>query len=76
MYRNWFFFQGCKLKLQSPSSTDLPAHNPFLPPAAITQIMLMANLGNVTISLKFILSYTMDEESVTEMGEVENLPCL
>ncbi|XP_036141563.1 uncharacterized protein LOC118645151 [Monomorium pharaonis] len=33
----------CKCKLQAPSGTKLPAHNPFLPPSAITQIMLIAN---------------------------------
>ncbi|XP_071575573.1 ADP-ribosylation factor-binding protein GGA1 isoform X6 [Temnothorax nylanderi] len=33
----------CKCRLQAPSGTKLPAHNPFLPPSAITQIMLIAN---------------------------------
>lgn len=55
--------------------TDLPAHNPFLPLSAITQIMLLTNPDKIKISLKFILSYTMDDESITEMGEVEHLPC-
>lgn len=32
-----------KVKLQPPSSTDLPAFNPILPPAAITQILLLSN---------------------------------
>uniref|UniRef100_A0A3Q1FDR3 Golgi-associated, gamma adaptin ear containing, ARF binding protein 1 n=1 Tax=Acanthochromis polyacanthus TaxID=80966 RepID=A0A3Q1FDR3_9TELE len=32
-----------KVKLQPPTSTDLPAFNPILPPAAITQILLLAN---------------------------------
>lgn len=32
-----------KVKLQPPSATDLPAYNPILPPAAITQVMLLAN---------------------------------
>nr|XP_023029150.1 ADP-ribosylation factor-binding protein GGA3 [Leptinotarsa decemlineata] len=76
-----FMFQavvpkGCKLKMQPPSSTDLPAYNPFLPPSAITQIMLVANPGGVQMSLKFFVSYTMDEDTVTEMGEVEDLPAL
>ncbi|CAG9819075.1 unnamed protein product [Phaedon cochleariae] len=68
--------KGCKLKLQSPSSTDLPAHNPFLPPSAITQIMLIANPEEVPISIKFIISYSMDEDTITEMGEVDDLPIL
>ncbi|KAF7274538.1 hypothetical protein GWI33_012808 [Rhynchophorus ferrugineus] len=66
--------KSCKLKLQSPSSTELPAFNPFLPPAAITQIMLIFNPDNVQVSLKFIISYVMDEDTMTEMGEVEDLP--
>ncbi|CAG9856527.1 unnamed protein product [Phyllotreta striolata] len=66
----------CKLKLQPPSSTNLPAYNPFLPPSAITQILLIANPESLTIGLKFIISYIMDEETITEMGEVDRLPAL
>lgn len=29
-----------------------------------------------TVSLKFMLSYTMDDETFTEMGEVEKLPLI
>ncbi|RZC33430.1 ADP-ribosylation factor-binding protein GGA3, partial [Asbolus verrucosus] len=65
---------GCKLKLQPPSTTVLPACNPFLPPAAITQIMLIASPDDIQVFLKFIVSFVMDEETCTEMGEVENLP--
>lgn len=36
-----------KVKLQPPSATDLPAFNPILPPAAITQVMLLANPNKV-----------------------------
>ncbi|KOC63338.1 ADP-ribosylation factor-binding protein GGA1 [Habropoda laboriosa] len=64
----------CKCRLQPPSGTGLPGHNPFLPPSAITQIMLIANPTKETVSLKFMLSYTMDDETFTEMGEVEKLP--
>nr|CAI5845582.1 unnamed protein product [Callosobruchus analis] len=64
----------CKLKLQSPSTTDLPAYNPFLPPSVITQIMLIANPESLKLSLKFVISYVMDDETITEIGEVEKLP--
>ncbi|CAL7949489.1 unnamed protein product [Xylocopa violacea] len=66
----------CKCRLQPPSRTGLPGHNPFLPPSAITQIMLIANPTKETVSLKFMLSYTMDDETFTEMGEVEKLPLI
>lgn len=63
------------MRLLPPSTTELPAFNPFLPPAAITQIMLIANETNLTdISLKFVISYVMDDDTLTEMGEVNELP--
>jgi len=34
--------QVMKIKLQPASATDLPAYNPILPAAAITQVMLIA----------------------------------
>ena len=54
-------FQTCKLRLQPPSGSDLPAHSPFLPPSAITQVMLIANpnkvsfffLGAILLRLKY-----------------------
>lgn len=66
----------CKCRLQAPSGTKLPAHNPFLPPSAITQIMLIANPFKEPVFLKFMLSYIMDDETFTEMGEVDTLPYL
>lgn len=35
------------VKLQAPSGTELPAFNPILPPAAVTQILLLANPNKV-----------------------------
>lgn len=32
-----------RVKLLPPSSAELPAFNPILPPAAVTQILLLAN---------------------------------
>ncbi|XP_046398089.1 ADP-ribosylation factor-binding protein GGA1 [Ischnura elegans] len=67
--------KGCRLRLLPASGTDLPAHNPFLPPAAITQVMLIASATKEPICLKWVLSYvTEDEETATEMGEVAKLP--
>lgn len=37
--------------------------------------MLIANETNLTdISLKFVISYVMDDDTLTEMGEVNELP--
>lgn len=64
----------CRLRLLPSSSTTLPAHNPFLPPSAITQIMLIASPTKVPIVLKFVISYVMEEETFTELGEICDLP--
>lgn len=37
-----------RVKLQPPSGGDLPPHNPILPSAAITQVMLIANPNKVS----------------------------
>jgi len=42
------WFKVMKVKLQPASATDLPAHNPILPPAAITQVMLIAHRPQVS----------------------------
>lgn len=39
------------VKLQPPSGTELPAFNPILPPAAVTQILLLANPNRVSRQL-------------------------
>ena len=40
-------WQVMKIKLQPASATDLPAFNPILPLAAITQVMLIAHRPQV-----------------------------
>ena len=67
--------KGCKVKIQDPTTTSLPAHNPFVPASAITQVMLIANPTKKSpVSLKYIVSYSVDGEPQTEMGQVEKLP--
>ncbi|XP_065280608.1 ADP-ribosylation factor-binding protein GGA1 isoform X3 [Dermacentor albipictus] len=60
-----------RIKVQSPSATELPPHNPILPAAAITQVMLIANPAKDKVRLKYKLSYTIEEESHTDSGEVD-----
>ncbi|RZF35501.1 hypothetical protein LSTR_LSTR010192 [Laodelphax striatellus] len=64
----------CRLKLQPPSATSLPPHNPFLPPAVIAQVMLIASVSFEPIKLKYVVSYSLDEETITEMGELDDVP--
>lgn len=67
--------RGCKVKIQDPTTTSLPAHNPFVPASAITQVMLIANpTKKDPLSFKYIVSYSVDGEPQTEMGQVDRLP--
>ncbi|XP_061196347.1 ADP-ribosylation factor-binding protein GGA1-like [Saccostrea echinata] len=76
-----FVFQAAvpkvmKVKLQPPSATDLPAYNPILPPAAITQVMLLANPQKEKVRLKFKISYNVNGENLSDVGEVDNFTVL
>uniref|UniRef100_A0A3P8V5N4 Golgi associated, gamma adaptin ear containing, ARF binding protein 1 n=1 Tax=Cynoglossus semilaevis TaxID=244447 RepID=A0A3P8V5N4_CYNSE len=62
------------VKLQPPSGTQLSAFNPILPPAAITQILLLANPNKEKVQLQYTLTFTMGEQERTESGSVEEFP--
>ncbi|XP_068605556.1 ADP-ribosylation factor-binding protein GGA1 [Brachionichthys hirsutus] len=61
-------------KLQPPSGTELPAFNPILPPAAVTQILLLANPNKEKVQLQYRLSFTMGERENIESGNLEQFP--
>ncbi|XP_010871154.2 ADP-ribosylation factor-binding protein GGA1 [Esox lucius] len=63
-----------RVKLQPPSGTELPAFNPILPPAAITQVLLLANPHKEKVRLKYKLTFKLGEESHDESGDVEQFP--
>uniref|UniRef100_A0A4W5MA74 Golgi-associated, gamma adaptin ear containing, ARF binding protein 1 n=1 Tax=Hucho hucho TaxID=62062 RepID=A0A4W5MA74_9TELE len=63
-----------KVKLQPPSGTELPAFNPILPPAAITQVLLLANPHKEMVRLRYKLTFELGEESHDESGDVEQFP--
>ncbi|KAL1005821.1 hypothetical protein UPYG_G00064390 [Umbra pygmaea] len=63
-----------KVKLQPPSGTELPAFNPILPPAAITQVLLLANPHKEKVRLRYKLTFNLGEESHDESGDVEQFP--
>lgn len=44
-----------KVRLQAPTATELAPFNPILPPAAITQVMLLANPLKVNLSWELFL---------------------
>lgn len=47
----FFFCQMMKVRLQQPSGTELTPFNPILPPASITQVVLLANPFKVWMAL-------------------------
>ncbi|GFO23522.1 ADP-ribosylation factor-binding protein gga3 [Plakobranchus ocellatus] len=74
-----FVFQAAvpktmKVKLQPPSASEFPAFNPILPPAAITQVMLVANPRKEKVRLKFKLSYSINGEQFSDVGDIEGIP--
>uniref|UniRef100_A0A8C7ZBS3 Golgi associated, gamma adaptin ear containing, ARF binding protein 1 n=1 Tax=Oryzias sinensis TaxID=183150 RepID=A0A8C7ZBS3_9TELE len=62
------------VKLQPPSGTELPAFNPILPPAAITQILLVSNPNKERVKLQYTLSFSLGEERHSESGSIEQFP--
>ncbi|XP_041838554.1 ADP-ribosylation factor-binding protein GGA1-like [Melanotaenia boesemani] len=63
-----------KVKLQPPSSTELPAFNPIMPPAAITQILLLANPHKEKVRLRFKLTFNLGDKFHDESGDVDQFP--
>lgn len=63
-----------KVRLQPPSGTELASFNPILPPAAITQVMLLANPLKEKVRMRYKLTFTLGEQPVTEVGEVNEFP--
>jgi len=64
--------KNMRIKLQSPSGSDLPAYNPILPPQAITQILLVSNPNKEAVRLSYKLSYYLSGEQINESGDIDN----
>ncbi|UJR10896.1 hypothetical protein I4U23_015084 [Adineta vaga] len=64
--------KNMRVKLQSPSGSDLPAYNPILPPQAITQILLVSNPNKEPVRLSYKLSYYSSGEQINESDEIDN----
>ncbi|CAB1449927.1 unnamed protein product [Pleuronectes platessa] len=62
------------VKLQPPSGTELPAFNPILPPAAVTQILLLANPNKEKVQLQYRLTFSLGEQEHSESGSLEHFP--
>ncbi|XP_053194085.1 ADP-ribosylation factor-binding protein GGA3 [Scomber japonicus] len=66
--------KSMKVKLQTPSGTELAPFNPLLPPASITQIMLLANPLKEKVRLRYKLAFTLGVRPCNEVGEVDQFP--
>uniref|UniRef100_H0WXP9 Golgi associated, gamma adaptin ear containing, ARF binding protein 3 n=2 Tax=Otolemur garnettii TaxID=30611 RepID=H0WXP9_OTOGA len=66
--------KSMKVKLQPPSGTELSPFSPVQPPAAITQVMLLANPLKEKVRLRYRLTFALGEQLSTEVGEVDQFP--
>ncbi|NWI91703.1 GGA2 protein, partial [Pitta sordida] len=63
-----------KIKLQPASGSELPAFSPLLPPAVLSQVLLLANPHQDPIRLKYKLAFTQGVQPFREVGEVTGFP--
>ncbi|XP_074121220.1 ADP-ribosylation factor-binding protein GGA3 isoform X2 [Sminthopsis crassicaudata] len=66
--------KSMKVKLQPPSGIELSPFNPIQPPAAITQVMLLANPMKEKVRLRYKLTFALGDQLSTEVGEVDQFP--
>uniref|UniRef100_A0A8C6J8R4 Uncharacterized protein n=1 Tax=Melopsittacus undulatus TaxID=13146 RepID=A0A8C6J8R4_MELUD len=63
-----------KIKLQPASGSELPAFNPLLPPAVVSQVLLLSNPHKDPIRLRYKLTFTQGTQPCSEVGEVTGFP--
>uniref|UniRef100_A0A8C0HHN3 Golgi associated, gamma adaptin ear containing, ARF binding protein 2 n=1 Tax=Chelonoidis abingdonii TaxID=106734 RepID=A0A8C0HHN3_CHEAB len=63
-----------RVKLQPASGSELPAFSPLLPPAVISQVLLLANPHRDPIRLRYKLMFMQGGRPFSEVGEVTGFP--
>ncbi|NXX40810.1 GGA2 protein, partial [Tricholaema leucomelas] len=63
-----------KIKLQPASGSALPAFSPLLPPALLSQVLLLANPHKDPIRLRYQLAFRQGLQPFSEVGEVTSFP--
>ncbi|NXH55213.1 GGA2 protein, partial [Rhabdornis inornatus] len=63
-----------QIKLQPASGSELPAFNPLLPPAVLSQVLLLANPHKDPIRLRYSLLFTQGLQPFSAAGEVSAFP--
>ncbi|XP_047671621.1 ADP-ribosylation factor-binding protein GGA3 isoform X1 [Tachysurus fulvidraco] len=66
--------KSMKVRLQSPSGTELAPFSPVLPPSSITQVMLLANPLKEKVRLRYKLMFLLGERQYCEVGELDQFP--
>uniref|UniRef100_A0A8C6SDP8 Golgi-associated, gamma adaptin ear containing, ARF binding protein 1 n=1 Tax=Neogobius melanostomus TaxID=47308 RepID=A0A8C6SDP8_9GOBI len=68
-------FQAAVPKVTTaPTATELPPFNPILPPAAITQILLLANPQKEKVRLRYKLTFNVADKFYDVSGDVDQFP--
>ncbi|XP_019505357.1 PREDICTED: ADP-ribosylation factor-binding protein GGA2 [Hipposideros armiger] len=68
--------KSMRVKLQPASSSKLPAFNPLVPPAVISQVLLLDNPHKEPIRLRYKLTFNQGGQPFSEVGEVKDFPDL
>ncbi|XP_074867061.1 ADP-ribosylation factor-binding protein GGA2 isoform X2 [Carettochelys insculpta] len=66
--------KAMRVKLQPASGSELPAFSPLLPPAVISQVLLLANPPRDPIRLRYKLLFTQEGQPISAAGEVTGFP--
>lgn len=62
------------VKLQPASGTQLLPYSPLAPPAALSQVVLLANPQQTKVRLRYKLTLTHGDQCVNESGEISCFP--
>uniref|UniRef100_A0A8C3QAX1 Uncharacterized protein n=1 Tax=Geospiza parvula TaxID=87175 RepID=A0A8C3QAX1_GEOPR len=63
-----------QIKLQPASGSELPAFSPLLPPAVLSQVLLLSNPHKDPIRLRYRLVFTQGLQPFREEGQVTGFP--
>ncbi|XP_062035832.1 ADP-ribosylation factor-binding protein GGA2 [Lepus europaeus] len=66
--------KSMRVKLQPASSSKLPAFSPLMPPAVISQMLLLDNPHKEPIRLRYKLTFNQGGQPFSEVGEVKDFP--
>ncbi|KAG7492029.1 hypothetical protein MATL_G00009950 [Megalops atlanticus] len=66
--------KSMRVKLQPATGSELPAYNPVVPPAVISQILLLSNPLRDKVRIRYKLTFIHGEQKTSELGEIENFP--